>query len=151
MSLCIESYNGDDFFVKVYETGIIAFLTLSSASSDSPGWHKLLSKILDGAYLLAQTIEAGESVLCHCSDGWDRTAQLTAVAMIMLDPYYRTFDGFLVCFSQHSFPPRILIFSAWLRKNGSASAINFIWDWVCQLIKRMNLLYFFNFWSACII
>lgn len=51
---------------------------------------------MDGAYQLAQTIEAGESVLCHCSDGWDRTAQLTAIAMIMLDPYYRTFDGILV-------------------------------------------------------
>lgn len=79
MTICLDQYNGDDFFVKVYETG----------------WHKLLSKIMDGAYQLAQTIEAGESVLCHCSDGWDRTAQLTAIAMIMLDPYYRTFDGIL--------------------------------------------------------
>lgn len=36
------------------------------------------------------------SVLVHCSDGWDRTAQLTALAMIMLDPYYRTIIGFEV-------------------------------------------------------
>lgn len=30
----------------------------------------------------------------HCSDGWDRTAQLTALSMLMLDPYYRTIKGF---------------------------------------------------------
>ncbi|KPI95563.1 Myotubularin-related protein 2 [Papilio xuthus] len=36
------------------------------------------------------------SVLVHCSDGWDRTAQLTALAMLMLDPYYRTLRGFQV-------------------------------------------------------
>ncbi|CAF4447663.1 unnamed protein product, partial [Adineta steineri] len=30
------------------------------------------------------------SVLVHCSDGWDRTAQLTSLSMLMLDPYYRT-------------------------------------------------------------
>lgn len=34
------------------------------------------------------------SVLVHCSDGWDRTAQLTALSMLMLDPYYRTIKGF---------------------------------------------------------
>lgn len=33
------------------------------------------------------------SVLIHCTDGWDRTAQLSALAMLMLDPYYRTIKG----------------------------------------------------------
>lgn len=35
-------------------------------------------------------------MLVHCSDGWDRTAQLTALSMLMLDPYYRTIKGFEV-------------------------------------------------------
>lgn len=35
------------------------------------------------------------SVLIHCSDGWDRTAQLTSLSMLMLDGYYRTLKGFL--------------------------------------------------------
>lgn len=30
------------------------------------------------------------------SDGWDRTAQLTALSELMLDPYYRTVQGFMV-------------------------------------------------------
>jgi hypothetical protein len=33
-------------------------------------------------------------VVGNCSDGWDRTAQLTSLAMILLDPFYRTIVGF---------------------------------------------------------
>lgn len=29
-------------------------------------------------------------VLVHCSDGWDRTPQIVALAELLLDPYYRT-------------------------------------------------------------
>lgn len=32
-------------------------------------------------------------VLVHCSDGWDRTAQLCSLTQIMLDPFYRTLKG----------------------------------------------------------
>lgn len=38
------------------------------------------------------------SVLVHCSDGWDRTAQTCSLAEIILDPYYRTIHGFQVHF-----------------------------------------------------
>ena len=31
-------------------------------------------------------------VLVHCSDGWDRTPQVVALAELMLDPYYRTIE-----------------------------------------------------------
>jgi len=31
-------------------------------------------------------------VLVHCSDGWDRTSQVVALAELMLDPYYRTIE-----------------------------------------------------------
>ena len=41
-------------------------------------------------------IEKNRNCLVHCSDGWDRTAQLAAIPQIMLDPYYRTMEGFLV-------------------------------------------------------
>jgi protein tyrosine/serine phosphatase len=33
-------------------------------------------------------------VLVHCSDGWDRTAQVCALAQLLLDTHYRTIDGF---------------------------------------------------------
>jgi len=40
--------------------------------------------------------EAGASVILHCSDGWDRTAQVSCIAQLCLDPYYRTLSGFQV-------------------------------------------------------
>lgn len=43
-----------------------------------------------------QAIHEGITVLVHCSDGWDRTAQTCSLASIMLDPYYRTIEGFQV-------------------------------------------------------
>lgn len=35
-------------------------------------------------------------MLIHCSDGWDRTSQLSSLAQLLLDSYYRTFEGFIV-------------------------------------------------------
>ncbi|XP_047548011.1 myotubularin-related protein 2 isoform X2 [Lutra lutra] len=53
--------------------------------------------ILAGALRIADKVESGKtSVVVHCSDGWDRTAQLTSLAMLMLDGYYRSIRGFEV-------------------------------------------------------
>ena len=50
--------------------------------------------ILSGAVRIAELVQKHKSsVLIHCTDGWDRTAQLSALAMLMLDPYYRTIRG----------------------------------------------------------
>lgn len=35
-------------------------------------------------------------MLIHCSDGWDRTAQLSSLSQIIVDPYYRTIFGLIV-------------------------------------------------------
>ena len=40
--------------------------------------------------------DEGISCLVHCSDGWDRTSQMSALATLMMDPYYRTIEGFAV-------------------------------------------------------
>mmetsp|Transcript_1862 Transcript_1862/g.5441 ORF Transcript_1862/g.5441 Transcript_1862/m.5441 type:complete len:185 (-) Transcript_1862:455-1009(-) len=32
--------------------------------------------------------------MVHCSDGWDRTPQLCGLAQLLVDPYYRTAEGF---------------------------------------------------------
>lgn len=33
-------------------------------------------------------------VFVHCSHGWDRTSQVAALAQLLLDPYFRTIEGF---------------------------------------------------------
>lgn len=61
------------------------------------GWIRHIANILDGTSLIARTVGIMHShVLIHCSDGWDRTSQLSALSQIMLDPYYRTLEGFIV-------------------------------------------------------
>lgn len=61
------------------------------------GWIKHIANILDGAGLIAKQVGLQHShVLIHCSDGWDRTSQLSALSQLCLDPYYRTLDGFIV-------------------------------------------------------
>ncbi|XP_033103102.1 myotubularin-related protein 2-like isoform X2 [Anneissia japonica] len=64
---------------------------------ESTHWLEHIKLILAGAVRIADRIENQKtSVIIHCSDGWDRTSQLGALAMIMLDPYYRTIRGFEV-------------------------------------------------------
>lgn len=60
------------------------------------GWLSHIAGLIDGSEMVARVIGLGGShVLVHCSDGWDRTSQVSALAQIMLDPYYRTLDGFI--------------------------------------------------------
>ncbi len=53
--------------------------------------------ILVGAVKVVEAVEHQKSsVIVHCTDGWDRTAQLTSLAMLMMDSYFRTIKGFEV-------------------------------------------------------
>ncbi|XP_066105020.1 myotubularin-related protein 1 isoform X6 [Saccopteryx bilineata] len=62
---------------------------------DGTHWLEYIKMLLAGAVRIADKIESGKtSVVVHCIDGWDRTAQLTSLAMLMLDSYYRTTKGF---------------------------------------------------------
>jgi myotubularin-related protein 6/7/8 len=71
--------------------------TLDRGLLRKSNWLKHISTLLDGALVIVKNIHLNAShVLIHCSDGWDRTSQLSAMAQICLDPYYRTFDGFKV-------------------------------------------------------
>ena len=52
----------------------------------------LLKCSLETVFMLKKNLP----VLVHCSHGWDRTAQITALTQLFLDPYYRTIDGFKI-------------------------------------------------------
>jgi hypothetical protein len=81
---------------------------------DASGWLLHCSRVLSASVTVAEKLHLeGSSVLVHCSDGWDRTAQLTATAQLILDPYYRTVIGFAVlvekewCAFGHKFDDRV--------------------------------------------
>lgn len=61
------------------------------------GWLRHISNIVEGTLLIVRNVHVNSShVLIHCSDGWDRTAQLSALSQLCLDPYYRTMRGFQI-------------------------------------------------------
>ena len=82
---------------------------------EASGWLENIKLVLTCAIFMVELIDKKKaSILCHCrcelnfvvvflyvlqalfSDGWDRTSQLTSLAMLMLDGYYRTLRGFMV-------------------------------------------------------
>ncbi|XP_046565750.1 myotubularin-related protein 2-like [Haliotis rubra] len=96
----------------------VCFPTIDEAhwlsSIESTHWLEHIKQILAGAVRIADKVESNKtSVLVHCSDGWDRTAQLTGLSMLMLDPYYRTVLGFEVLIEKewisagHKFAQRV--------------------------------------------
>eukprot|EP00753_Platysulcus_tardus_P017503 PLAT6423.1.p2 GENE.PLAT6423.1~~PLAT6423.1.p2 ORF type:complete len:324 (+),score=171.51 PLAT6423.1:24-974(+) len=110
--------------VRVDEGG-----TYWSRLNDS-GWMKQVSRVLIAGVRMAEILEIeGVSCLTHCSDGWDRTAQMCALAELLMDPFYRTLQGFAVliekewCAFGHKFahrtakdghPQRSPVFLLWL-------------------------------------
>uniref|UniRef100_A0AAY5L4N3 phosphatidylinositol-3,5-bisphosphate 3-phosphatase n=1 Tax=Esox lucius TaxID=8010 RepID=A0AAY5L4N3_ESOLU len=81
---------------------------------DLTHWLEYIRVLLAGAVRIADKLESGKtSVVVHCSDGWDRTAQLTSLAMLMLDGHYRTLRGFQVLLEKewisfgHKFAARV--------------------------------------------
>lgn len=81
---------------------------------EETGWLKHIQSVLNASVRLVEMMDREHcSVLIHCSDGWDRTAQIGAAAQIMLDPYYRTIEGLAVliekewCSFGHKFRDRL--------------------------------------------
>ncbi|XP_062495010.1 myotubularin-related protein 7 isoform X3 [Pezoporus occidentalis] len=131
---------------------------------ENSGWLKHIKAIMDAGIFIAKAVaEEGVSVLVHCSDGWDRTAQVCSVASLLLDPYYRTMKGFMVLIEKdwvsfgHKFNHRIQerTYSLWahLWKN-RADYLNPLYrpnhsktqGTLCPQMAPCNFLY--KFWSG---
>ncbi|XP_041095915.1 myotubularin-related protein 3-like isoform X3 [Polyodon spathula] len=60
-------------------------------------WLQHLSVLLKASLLVVNAVDRDlRPVLVHCSDGWDRTPQIVALSKLLLDPFYRTIEGFQV-------------------------------------------------------
>lgn len=59
-------------------------------------WLVHVRRVLSGALQVARALDAhATTVVVHCSDGWDRTAQLCTLAQLLVDAHYRTRRGVL--------------------------------------------------------
>ena len=65
-------------------------------SLEQSGWFQFIYLMLKNANEISKIIQNNNSVLVHCSDGWDRTAQLSSLSQMLLDPFYRTINGFAI-------------------------------------------------------
>ena len=65
---------------------------------DKTDYRIMLQMILIGVndVIDAMTKDFFENVVVHCSDGWDRTSQISSLTQMMLDPYFRTFEGLII-------------------------------------------------------
>lgn len=91
---------------------------------ETTGWLTHIRKILSGAARIVHCMDQEElsgayvallflfpliflfvisAVVVHCSDGWDRTAQLISLAMLMMDSHYRTLSGFMTLIEKEWF------------------------------------------------
>ncbi|KAJ0402451.1 hypothetical protein P43SY_000604 [Pythium insidiosum] len=65
-------------------------------SVEDTKWLLYVRQLLKSALHVAQLLRDGQSVLLHCSHGWDRTSQIASLSQLILDPYFRTWKGFQV-------------------------------------------------------
>jgi len=61
------------------------------------GWYDIMGAIMKSVRTVIEELEIKRcNVLIHCSDGWDRTAQVSSLVMLCVDPYFRTIRGLCI-------------------------------------------------------
>eukprot|EP00009_Paramoeba_aestuarina_P001791 CAMPEP_0201506600 /NCGR_PEP_ID=MMETSP0161_2-20130828/504_1 /ASSEMBLY_ACC=CAM_ASM_000251 /TAXON_ID=180227 /ORGANISM="Neoparamoeba aestuarina, Strain SoJaBio B1-5/56/2" /LENGTH=663 /DNA_ID=CAMNT_0047900741 /DNA_START=270 /DNA_END=2261 /DNA_ORIENTATION=- len=131
--LCLSTAQDDKFLTNVDNTMCLTHVKI----------------ILDGAWQIAQKILSGETVLVHCSDGWDRTAQLCSLSALLLDPFYRTIEGFITLVERewiqagHKFNDRIGQDNTASRSERSPVFLQFV-DCVWQITQQFPTAFEFS-------
>jgi len=84
------------------------------AKLEDTGWLDHIRLVISSSIMVADKLYSeNSSVLVHCSDGWDRTAQVCATSQLILDPYFRSLEGLFVLIEKdwtsfgHKFQDRI--------------------------------------------
>ena len=97
-SALLKAYYGKESIVK----GKVAFninnLNMKNflTKLEDTKWLEYISSLLLGSITVSNYLMKGVNVLVHCSDGWDRTSQICSLVQIILDPFFRTIEGFAI-------------------------------------------------------
>jgi hypothetical protein len=78
--LASSASNSNGFFKQIYESK----------------WFDQLQRIMQVSNVIVDRLSEGSSVILAIEEGWDMTAQITSLTQLLLDPYYRTIEGFSV-------------------------------------------------------
>lgn len=110
------------------------------------------SILVSASICVSKLVDEDTSLVIHCSDGWDRTAQIVSLTKICADPFYRTTKGFQVLVEQewcafgHQFRSRsgqANGCSYWEDDNTSPVFLQFV-DAVWQLLRQFPSSFEFN-------
>ena len=122
-------------------------LTMWRSVTDSK-WLHYLCDIISGSLKVVRNVAAGGGTLVHCSDGWDRTPQITSLSSVILDPFCRTAEGFFMliekewCNMGHKFADRV---NNSVKKDEEESPVFLQWmDCVWQLWRQCPPAFEFN-------
>ncbi|CAX45135.1 myotubularin-related protein 1, putative [Candida dubliniensis CD36] len=88
--------NDLDRYPATYDKSSASSALLQQALTKTQ-WLNRLSIILQSVDRITKSIHLNNTnVIIHCSDGWDRTSQVSALSQLCLDPFYRTLKGFMI-------------------------------------------------------
>ena len=59
-------------------------------------WYEMILQVLKAATKIKNSLAMENNTLLKCPDGRERSAQISALAQIILNPFYRTFTGFAI-------------------------------------------------------
>ncbi|CAH8502157.1 unnamed protein product [Schistosoma turkestanicum] len=121
------------------------------SSLEKSSWLNNISQLLKSATEIAIALEENaRPVMVHCTDGWDRTPQISSLAQLLADPFYRTIQGFNILVERewlqfgHKFSDRSGHTSSSLNMN-EQSPIFLQWlDCVHQIRKQFPHCFEFN-------
>ena len=116
------------------------------------GWLNYIRILLIASKKIVHYVnDLGCSVLVQCEDGWDITPQLTSLAMLQIDPFYRTIEGFEILIekewiaSGHKFADRCGHGVNNIHPNNERSPVFFLFiECVWQLLNQQPDSFEFN-------
>ena len=101
-ALCLNTNSSSSTGIGVSSSSSSYDVNWGAAIEDTK-WLSQIRTILAASWETAFWVHVHRMpVLLHCSHGWDRTSQVSALAQLMLDPYYRTMEGF-ACLMEKDF------------------------------------------------
>jgi hypothetical protein len=149
---CNISFNNLPNMSSIQATFAKLVSCLTNLEKDGLGeikeWLESMALVLQLTAKIIKSMSEGVSVFVHCSDGWDRTSQVCALAQLAIDPYFRTINGFIDLINKEF----VFLGHQFAKRNGMATTdrsqfspiyVQFM-NCVLQIVRRTPAAFEFN-------